>query len=71
MRTTNGCLSVGVGFGATNSAMAWYNADTERAEVILNAEGEAKTPSLVYFGEGKTWLVGRARSFSKTTTAQR
>ena len=38
--------------------MAWYNPDIGRAEIIRNAEGEDKTPSLAYFGEEET-LVGK------------
>ncbi len=37
--------------------MAWYDPRTESAEIILNAEGQAKTPSVVHFGESET-LVG-------------
>jgi actin-like ATPase involved in cell morphogenesis len=50
--------SIGIDFGTTNSSMAWFDPRTESAEVIKNAEGEDKTPSLVYFGEGET-LVGK------------
>jgi WD40 repeat protein/actin-like ATPase involved in cell morphogenesis len=51
-----------IDFGTTNSVMAWVNPDGQ-AEVINNAEGEPKTPSLVYYGEGGT-LVGKyAASF--------
>src|SRR5829696_6252626 len=48
----------GIDFGTTNSSMAWHNPETGRAEIILNSEGEQKTPSLVYFGEGEI-LVGK------------
>jgi len=41
---------IGIDFGTTNSSMAWLNPKTGQAEVLLNAEGEQKTPSLVYFG---------------------
>src|SRR5215207_366532 len=51
-------LSIGIDFGTTNSRVAWYNPDIGRAEIILNSEGEYKTPSLVYFGEEET-LVGK------------
>jgi hypothetical protein len=51
-------FSIGIDFGTTNCSMAWYNPRIGQAEVILNAEGEAKTPSLVYFGEDET-LVGK------------
>src|SRR5215211_999242 len=44
----------GIDFGTTNSSMAWFNPLTEQAEVILNAEGEPRTPSMVYFGEDGT-----------------
>ena len=49
--------SIGIDFGTTNSCVAWYDPRTGSAEVILNAEGQTKTPSLVYFGENET-LVG-------------
>jgi molecular chaperone DnaK (HSP70) len=49
---------LGIDFGTTNSAMAWFNPDTKQAEVIFNSEGEAKTPSLVYYGEDEI-LVGQ------------
>ena len=32
--------------------------ETGQAEVLKNAEGEDKTPSVVYFGEGDQVLVG-------------
>lgn len=50
--------SIGIDFGTSNSSMAWYDPRTGGAEVILNAEGQAKTPSLVHFGEGET-VVGQ------------
>ncbi len=50
--------SIGIDFGTTNSSMAWYDPSSGRAEVILNAEGESKTPSLVYFGDSER-LIGR------------
>jgi hypothetical protein len=37
--------------------MAWYDPRTGDAEVLLNAEGQTRTPSLVYFGDNET-LVG-------------
>ena len=50
----------GVDFGTTNSSMAWYNPETGRAEIILSAEGEPKTPSLIYFSEEEgEILVGK------------
>ena len=49
--------SIGIDFGTTNSSVAWYDHRTGDAEVILNAEGQAKTPSLVHFDE-KEVLVG-------------
>ena len=49
---------LGIDFGTTNSAMAWFNPDTKQAEVIFNSEGEGKTPSLVYYGEDEI-LVGK------------
>ncbi|HZY58065.1 MAG TPA: Hsp70 family protein, partial [Rubrobacteraceae bacterium] len=49
--------SIGIDFGTTNSSMAWYDPRTEDAGIILNAEGQPKTPSLVHFDENET-LVG-------------
>jgi actin-like ATPase involved in cell morphogenesis len=54
--------SIGIDFGTTNSSMAWYNPELERAEIIFDSEGEDKTPSLVYFGEDET-LVGTLVNF--------
>ncbi len=39
--------------------MAWYDPRTGDAEIILNAEGQPKTPSLVHFDENDT-LVGES-----------
>lgn len=50
---------IGIDFGTTNCSVAWFNPQTGQAEIIHNAEGKEKTPSLVYFGEGET-LVGSA-----------
>lgn len=49
--------SLGIDFGTTNSCMAWYDPRTRDSQVILNAEGQHKTPSLVYFGDGEI-MVG-------------
>ncbi len=49
--------TLGIDFGTTTSSMAWFNPKTGQAEAIRNAEGEEKTPSVVYFGERET-LVG-------------
>src|SRR5215211_6926100 len=49
---------LGIDFGTTNSSMAWCDPETGRAEVILNEEGEEKTPSVVYFGEDEI-IVGK------------
>src|SRR5215218_7343747 len=49
--------SIGIDFGTTNSSMAWCDPRTGEVETILNAEGQPKTPSLVYFDEKET-LVG-------------
>lgn len=50
--------SIGIDFGATNSSMAWFDPRTGQAEVILNAEAEAKAPSPMYFSQDET-LVGK------------
>src|SRR5215211_1927406 len=49
--------SIGIDFGTTTSSMAWCDPRTGEVETILNAEGQPKTPSLVYFDE-KEILVG-------------
>src|SRR5206468_1141318 len=49
---------LGIDFGTCNSSMAWFNAKTGHAETLLNAEGEDKTPSVVYYGD-KEILVGK------------
>jgi WD40 repeat protein len=49
--------SIGIDFGTTNSSVAWRDPRTGEVEVILNAEGQTKTPSLIYFGEDGV-LVG-------------
>src|SRR5689334_978314 len=48
---------LGIDFGTSKSSMAWLNPRTGQAEVIRNAEGEEKTPTVVYFGSGEV-LVG-------------
>ena len=50
--------TIGIDFGTSKSCMAWVNPKTGQAEVLKNAEGEDKTPSVVYFGEGDQVLVG-------------
>jgi molecular chaperone DnaK (HSP70) len=40
---------LGIDFGTTNSVMAWYDEKAGRPQVISNAEGEEKTPSVVYY----------------------
>jgi molecular chaperone DnaK len=63
---------LGIDFGTTYSSMAWFNPQTGRAEVLRNAEGEEKTPSVVYYGdkevvvgkvaESTTWRIPRRAS---------
>ena len=50
-------LATGIDLGTTNSAMAWVN-ETGRSAMILNAEGEVITPSIVFFSESEV-VVGR------------
>src|SRR4051794_32245737 len=50
---------IGIDFGTSKCTMAWYNPRAARTEIVHNAEGEATTPSVVYFGTEET-LVGRA-----------
>jgi tetratricopeptide (TPR) repeat protein len=49
---------IGIDFGTSKCAVAWLNPATGQAEVLRSAEGEDKTPSVVYFGERET-LVGK------------
>ncbi len=49
---------IGIDFGTCNSSAAWFNPKTGQAESLLSAEGDDKTPSVVYFGSSET-LVGR------------
>lgn len=49
--------AIGIDFGTANSSAARYDARSGSAEIILNAEGQVKTPSLVHFGEDEI-LVG-------------
>jgi formylglycine-generating enzyme required for sulfatase activity len=42
--------TIGIDFGTTTSSMAWVDPGTGKAEMLKNAEGEEKTPSVVYFG---------------------
>lgn len=49
----------GIDFGTTNSSMAWCDPENGRADILLNAEGEEKTPSVVYFGEDDEVIVGK------------
>ena len=51
MAQATGQPLLGIDFGTTNSCMAWFNPKTKQAEVLRNAEGEYKTPSVVYFGQ--------------------
>ncbi len=58
VEAVNASLSIGIDFGTTNSSMAWYDPGLGQASIVVNAEGEAKTPSLVYYGEDEI-LVGK------------
>lgn len=49
-------LFIAIDFGTTNSSMAVFN--DGQAKIIDNHEGEAKTPSLVYFGNNGV-IVGK------------
>ena len=56
---------IGIDFGTSNSVMAWFNPETGKPQVIFNAEGEDKTPSIVYFApEGV--IVGRGAQAALT-----
>lgn len=49
---------VGIDFGTSKSAVAWYNPRTGQADILKNAEEQDATPSAVYFGKDQT-LVGQ------------
>ncbi len=50
---------IGIDFGTTKSAMAWYDPAIGRADIILNKERKPITPSVVYFDKnGGEILVG-------------
>ncbi|GIW96397.1 MAG: hypothetical protein KatS3mg110_4438 [Pirellulaceae bacterium] len=42
---------VGIDFGTSKCAVAWYNSRTGQAEILRNEAGEEKTPSVVYIGD--------------------
>jgi uncharacterized RDD family membrane protein YckC len=50
---------IGIDFGTCNSSAAWFNPRTGQAESLLNAEGDNKTPSVVYFGPKNEIVIGR------------
>jgi molecular chaperone DnaK (HSP70) len=50
MESVPGSAVLGIDFGTTYSAMSWYDPKTNEAKIIPNLDGEAKTPSAVYFG---------------------
>jgi hypothetical protein len=50
---------IGIDFGTCNSSAAWFNPKTGQAELLQNAEGEDKTPSVVYFGPKNETVVGK------------
>jgi molecular chaperone DnaK len=52
---------IGIDLGTTNSAMAWVDG-TGRSAMVLNAEGEAITPSVVYFSETEVVVGKNART---------
>ena len=49
--------AIGIDLGTTFSAIAVLN-EFGKAEIIPNAEGERVTPSVVYFGDGDSVVVG-------------
>jgi Hsp70 protein/WD40 domain-containing protein len=49
---------IGIGFGRSTSKMAWYNTGTDKAEILINDQGEIETPSIVCFDEEQV-IVGK------------
>ena len=52
-------IVIGIDLGTTFSAMAYINAHG-KPEIISNREGERTTPSVVYFEEDGTPVIGQA-----------
>jgi molecular chaperone DnaK (HSP70) len=50
MGTSGEDLRLGIDFGTTFSSMSWFNPKIGKSEILLNQEGESKTPSAVYYG---------------------
>ncbi|NLA07173.1 MAG: Hsp70 family protein, partial [Firmicutes bacterium] len=50
--------AVGIDLGTTFSTLAVLN-EYGKAEIVPNAEGERTTPSVVYFGDDDSVVVGR------------
>ncbi|GAC1342943.1 MAG: hypothetical protein NVSMB27_02370 [Ktedonobacteraceae bacterium] len=51
---------IGIDFGTSKCAMAWYDPQTGQAAVLHNSQGEEETPSVVYIGGSEDRdLVGR------------
>lgn len=48
---------IGIDFGTSKSAMAWYNPKTGQSEIIRNFEGKDETPSVVYLGKGENEII--------------
>jgi formylglycine-generating enzyme required for sulfatase activity len=53
---------IGIDFGTTNSVMAWWNPAKQMPEVIPNAQGNQRTPSIVYYGPQGV-VVGEAAEY--------
>ncbi len=52
---------IGIDLGTTNSAMAWVDG-SGRSAMVVNAEGEIITPSVVYFSETEVVVGKNART---------
>jgi molecular chaperone DnaK len=50
MNSVSTAPQLGIDFGTTYSAMSWFDPKTNEAKIIPNLDGEAKTPSAVYYG---------------------
>ena len=48
---------IGIDFGTSKCAMAWYNPQIGQAQVIRNFEGKDETPSVVYLGKSENEIV--------------
>jgi molecular chaperone HscA len=54
--------AVGIDLGTTNSLVAHF--DGEVVQVLMDEDGRASLPSVVYYGDGKSEVGGKAEAFA-------